>query len=93
MCNTIPTTVKTAVVHARIEPKTKAEAEGVLRRLGLTPAEAIRLFYTQICRRKGVPFAVAVPNEITKQTLEKSQRGEDVEEFESLEGMFASWER
>jgi len=84
--------MKTAVVHARIEPKTKAKAETVLRRLGLTPTEAIRIFYRQICLRGGLPFAVEIPNELTAETLAKSRRGENVETFESLDDMFASWE-
>ncbi|KKL55729.1 hypothetical protein LCGC14_2252520, partial [marine sediment metagenome] len=39
---------KSATVHARIEPKTKKKAEGVLKKLGMSPTEAIRLFYNQI---------------------------------------------
>jgi len=84
--------MKTAVVHARIEPQTKAKAEGVLRRLGLTPTEAIRIFYRQISLRGGLPFPVEIPNAVTSKTLAKSRRGEDVESFESLDSMFASWE-
>ncbi len=84
---------KSAVVHARIEPQTKKKAEGVLRKLGLSPTEAIRLFYRQICLRGGLPFPVLIPNELTAKTLKKSQHGEDVETFESLEDMFESWEQ
>ena len=40
--------MKTAVVHARMEPQTKQKAEGVLSKLGITPTEAIRVFYRQI---------------------------------------------
>jgi hypothetical protein len=36
---------------------------------------------------------VAVPNECTVATLEKSRRGEDVQEFESLDAMFESWKK
>jgi len=85
--------MKTAVVHARIEPQTKQKAEGVLRKLGLTPTEAIRIFYKQISIRGGLPFPVAVPNKLTAATLEKSRRGEDIQEFESLEAMFENWEK
>ena len=46
---------KTAVIHARIEPKTKKAAEGVSKKLGMSPTEAIRLFYRQICLR-GLPL-------------------------------------
>lgn len=82
---------KSAIVHARVEPQTKKEAEGVLRRLGLTPTEAIRLFYRQLCLRGGLPFPVLIPNALTRETLEKSRAGEDVETFASLEEMFESW--
>ena len=79
---------KSAVVHARIEPQTKKQAEGVLRKLGLSPTEAIRLFYRQICLRGGLPFPVLVPNELTAKPLKKRQKREDVDTFDSLEGMF-----
>ena len=85
--------MKTAVIHARIEPQIKRQAEGVLHELGLSPTEASRIFYRLITLRRGLPFAVAVPNECTATTLEKSRRGEDVQEFESLDTMFQSWEK
>jgi DNA-damage-inducible protein J len=85
--------MKTAIVHARIEPRTKRRAESVLQALGITPTEAIRIFYRMISLRGGLPFAVEIPNARTSATLEKSRRNEDVEEFESLNEMFASWEK
>jgi len=85
--------MKTAIVHARIEPQTKQKAEGVLRRLGLTPTDAIRIFYRQISLHGGLPFPVAIPNELTASTLKKSRHGEEIQEFESLEAMFKNWEK
>jgi DNA-damage-inducible protein J len=85
--------MKTSVVHARIEPQTKERVEEILRNLGLTPTEAIRIFYKQISLRGGLPFSVAIPNKLTVSTLEKSRRGEDVQDFESLEAMFDSWKK
>ena len=84
---------KTAIVHARIEPRTKEKAEGVLRKLGMSPTEAIRLFYSQICLRGGIPFRVLIPNNLTKETLDKSAKGQDVESFDSLDEMFESWKK
>ncbi len=84
---------KSAVVHARIEPQTKRKAEGVLKELGMSPTEAIRLFYRQICLRSGLPFPVQIPNELTRSTLSKSRKGEEVEFFGSLNEMFESWEK
>lgn len=85
--------MKTSAVHARIEPETKEKVEEILRSLGLTPTEAIRIFYKQISLRGGLPFPVAIPNKLTTSTLEKSRRGEDVQEFKSLEVMFDSWKK
>jgi DNA-damage-inducible protein J len=85
--------MKTSVVHARLEPQTKHKAEAVLRRLGITPTEAIRIFYRQISLRRGLPFAVEIPNQRTAATLAKSRRGEEVEKFDSLDEMAASWEK
>jgi DNA-damage-inducible protein J len=55
--------------------------------------EAIRIFYRQISLRGGLPFPVEIPNEFTVSTLAKSRRGEDVQEFESVEAMFKNWEK
>jgi DNA-damage-inducible protein J len=85
--------MKTAVIHARIEPETKRSAEGVLHKLGLSPTEAIRMFYRQIALRGGLPFAVVIPNALTAHTLESSRQGKDVETFETLDEMFASWDK
>ena len=84
--------MKTVDIHARIELKTKVKAESVLCRLGITHAEAIRIFYTQISLHGKLPFVVEIPGRLTRETLDKSQRGEDVDTFDTLEDMFASWE-
>lgn len=62
-------------------------------RLGITPAEAIRVFYRHIALRGGLPFSVTIPNERTAATLRKSRRGQDVEEFDSPDEVFESWEK
>ena len=84
---------KAAVIHARIEPSVKASAERVLHQLGLSPTEAIRIFYKQITLRKGLPFSVHIPNELTAKTLSSSRKGKNVDHFDSLDTMFASWDK
>ena len=84
---------KSSVIHARIEPRTKTAAERVLSRLGLSPTEAIRIFYTQITLRQGLPFSVDIPNELTASTLRKSRKGQEVEAFASTDAMSASWQK
>jgi DNA-damage-inducible protein J len=52
-------------VRARVGTALKEDAEAVLRRLGLNPSEAIRLFYAQIALRQGMPFPIEIPNKET----------------------------
>ena len=52
--------VKEAVIRARVNGKLKKDSEAILRKLGLTPNDAIRLLFTQITLRKGLPFEVSL---------------------------------
>lgn len=52
--------IKEAVVRARLDEKLKKDSEAILRRLGVSPTEAIRMFFTQITLRQGLPFAVTL---------------------------------
>ena len=83
--------MKTAAVHSRIQPEIKQKAEDILQRLGLSPTEAIRMFYTQITLRNGLPFDVTIPNEETEKTLRDSRRGRKLEHFKSADELFKSW--
>ena len=56
---------KVATINTRIEPNLKVEAENILHGVGLTSAEAVRLFYMQVCLHKGLPFEVKLPNKET----------------------------
>lgn len=83
---------QTAVIHARIDPATKEATERVLETLGLTPTEAIRLLYRQIALRGEFPVELRMPNAETAKVLSAVDRGEDVEEFENTDDLFASWD-
>ncbi len=83
--------VKTAAIHSRIQLEIKEQAEGILQRLGLSPTEAIRMFYTQITLRNGLPFDVAIPNDVTITALEESRNSRQLERFNSTEELFESW--
>lgn len=83
--------MKTAAIHSRIDPTIKEQAENVLHQLGLSPTEAIRMFYTQIVLKKGLPFEVRIPNEETEQALHDSRKGRNLERFENTDDLFASW--
>ena len=83
--------MKTAAIHSRIDPETKQKAETILHRLGMSPTEAIRMFYTQITLRNGLPFSVEIPNEETEQALIDSRSGHNLERFDSADDLIDSW--
>jgi len=74
---------KTMIVQARIEPELKRDVELVLKSVGLTPTQAISLFYRQVKLQQGLPFQVRIPNATTMAAIEAVERGE-VEECESV---------
>jgi len=45
-----------AVLKSRIDPDLKRQAEAVLKEIGLKPRAALELFYTQIIKRRAIPF-------------------------------------
>ncbi len=66
---------KAATINARIEPYLKQKAEHILHSVGLSTAEAIRIFYTQICLKKGLPFEVRLPNTETMTAIDELESG------------------
>ena len=66
---------KAATVNARIEPGLKMQAELILHKVGLSTAEAIRLFYSQVCLQNGLPFEVKIPNKKTRASMEELETG------------------
>ena len=52
---------KTENINIRIEPELKKEAEETLDYLGLTMAEAIKLFLKQVTLSDSIPFKIEIP--------------------------------
>ena len=82
---------QTSTVHARIDAKTKFRSEAILKQIGMTPTEAVRLLYRQIALRGEFPVELRVPNALTASTLDKSDKDEEIERFDSLDDLTASW--
>jgi addiction module RelB/DinJ family antitoxin len=49
---------KTATIRARVDPTLKERAEATFAEVGLSASAAITLFYSQVVRHGGLPFAV-----------------------------------
>lgn len=50
-------------VRARVSPDVKRKSEKILKGLGLSTTEAIRLFLFQVTLRNGLPFPLTLPYE------------------------------
>lgn len=80
---------KAATINARIEPGLKLQAEEILHKLGLSPAEAIRIFYSQICLKNGLPFDVKIPNKKTQHAIDQLESGKG-ERFKTMNDVWDS---
>lgn len=79
---------KTEFVRARIEPELKHNVEEILSELGLTTTQAITLFFKQLELQKGLPFPIQLPNQETRETFEKTDRGEELTDCQDVDDMF-----
>jgi len=76
---------KTEQVNIRIEPQIKKAAEAVFRKLGLTPSQAVKMFYRQAALQQGLPFSVNIPNRETLEAMRELEEGEDTRRFDRFE--------
>lgn len=78
----------TAVVKADIDEQTVKEAEAVLRPMGFTTSDVVRLLIARIAKDKALPFEPFEPNETTIEAMKAARRGELVT-VGNIEGLFA----
>ena len=83
---------KSAVISARIDPELKDNAEQILEQLGLNISQAITLFFKQVELQRGLPFAVKIPNETTKNALQDAQARRNLASFDTLDDLFEDLE-
>ncbi|MCC7168217.1 MAG: type II toxin-antitoxin system RelB/DinJ family antitoxin [Rhodospirillales bacterium] len=81
---------KSETIRARVEPALKHEAEAVFQVLGLTPTEAITLFYRQVALHHGLPFELRIPNKITQAAMRDARAGRKLKTWTSLAALKAA---
>ena len=84
---------RTATVRARVDPDLKADVEKLLEPLGVTTTEAITMFFSQIRLRRGLPFSVEIPNEVTQRTFEATDRGDELHAYRDMDEMFQALDK
>lgn len=77
-----------AVVRARIDEQTKAEASAVLATIGLTVSDAFRLMLTRVAREKALLFDPLIPNDETIAAMRQAREGK-LKSFDSIDALMA----
>lgn len=80
---------KTAMIRAPLEPALKQEAEEVFTKLGLSPTEAITLFYQKTVMGNALPFDPRTPNDETLAAMQQVRSGKGLSSYSSVEEMRA----
>jgi len=65
-----------SVVRSRIDPVVKQEADRILKNMGMTLSDGIRLFLYQVIADQALPFKIKSPNQKTIKAMEEARRGE-----------------
>ncbi|MDE3259129.1 MAG: type II toxin-antitoxin system RelB/DinJ family antitoxin [Gemmatimonadota bacterium] len=80
---------KTEFIRARVEPELKTQTEEIFSKLGLSPTDAITLFYVQVILHGGLPFAVRIPNNETIEAMRQAETGEGLREYADQDALKA----
>ncbi|NGZ95309.1 MAG: type II toxin-antitoxin system antitoxin, RelB/DinJ family [Nitrospira sp. WS110] len=71
-------------INTRIDAGLKKKVVKVFERLGLTEAEAIRLFYAQVDLYQGIPFPLMILNVHTRDAFEEAKHPEQLPSFKNF---------
>ncbi|CAO4136079.1 type II toxin-antitoxin system RelB/DinJ family antitoxin [Methylorubrum extorquens] len=75
-----------SLIQARIDADTKEEATAVLKAMGLTVSDAVRMMLVRVAREKALPFEPLVPNETTIAAIREARSG-NLPGFTSVEAL------
>jgi DNA-damage-inducible protein J len=81
-------------IQARVSPELKQQAEAVFDAIGMTTAEAIRVFLKQAVNSGGLPFqpTAKLPNQETVAAIMELEDGGG-ERLQTADDLFADWQR
>ena len=82
---------KSSRVEARMDSDLKQAAEAIFSQLGVSPSEAIRIFYKQVALYQGFPFDLRLPKAETIAALQELNHPEHLIRHDSVDDMFAAW--
>ena len=77
-----------ALIRTRRDGAVKDEAAAVLKGMGLTVSDAVRLMLVRVAREKTLPFDVRSPNAATREAIGELETGRGAR-FDSVEVIMA----
>ena len=79
---------KSSQVHLRIATDLKTQAERVLHELGVTPTQAMTMFYKAIAREQTIPLNLKIPNKVTRKAIEDADQGKNLHKAKDVADLF-----
>ena len=84
--------MKTEFIRARMEPKLKIAVHHIFRELGITPSQALNIFYKTVEREHGIPFELYAPNQETVKAIREARERKGVKAFKNADDLFKDLE-
>ncbi len=67
--------MSTAMVHVRVDEKTKRRAARTLASMGISVSDAVRMLLVRVAAEKALPFDIKVPNPTTVKAMRIAGQG------------------
>lgn len=74
-------------INTRIDAGLKKKAVKVFERLGLTEAEAIRIFYAQVDLHQSIPISLVIPNAHMRDAFEEAKHPKKLPSFKNFRAL------
>lgn len=72
----------------KLDKTIKQRSFAVFHELGITPAEAVRLFLSTVANTKTIPFPTHIPNAQTQQVFAQTDAGINLNKTDTIEDLF-----
>lgn len=86
------TSAKAKSPQGHPDPDVVRKAEAVFAEMGMTPAEAVAVFYKQTALHGSFPITELIPNEETQEVIRKARAGEDLTSVGSVDKLMAEFQ-
>ena len=83
---------RTATIQARIDPEIKTKAQEILNKLHISMSDAISIYLTQVTLQNGIPFDLKIPNNLTAETIRKTEVGKEIHQVNTIDELFKELE-